>query len=240
MNIHCPYCAKGITYNVNLTGKTIKCPNCQKPVFMIPLNNLPNQYKKEYLEEKEEQAYLVEQALIRQKEEEKIRKQQEQQLEIAKRRQLEIENDKREQEVLKLEGKWKQEELRLQSVWEKQVAEAKRHVPEDDVKINYLWLSILATIYSVAGVIGLLGCIFILLSIPKYGDVAFIYFIYVGLASVTCLAAGEMLHLIINVANDTSGIKALLKRIAYPKEETKPSPVADGGQILGKTIHNSQ
>jgi len=206
MNLSCPHCGQGVKYNVELAGNTVKCPNCQKPVLMPPLNNLPPQYKKEYLEEQE---YMAEQELIRKKEEEIIRKQQEEQLEIARGRQYKIEKEKLKQEIVKV----------------------KRPIAEDPVKTRYLWLSILAIIYDVAGGIGiffsilallLLVILFFIRQTPSDVSTVFVFSIYGVIASITSLAIGELIHLIINVANDLSGTKALLKRIAYPNEETNP------------------
>jgi hypothetical protein len=206
MTHSCPHCGHGVTYNVELAGKTAKCPNCQKPILMPPLNNLPPQYKQEYLDEQEEKAYLAEQALIRRKEEETIRKQHQEQLEMATRRQNEIEKETPKQKIVK----------------------GKRPTAEDGARSNYPWLSILASVYNVAGLIGLLGCIFFLIGIiivschgPGMKDIgeAFVYCFYLGLASLTCIAMGELIHLIINMANDLNGAKALLKRVAYPNED---------------------
>lgn len=214
MKLSCPYCSEKLPYDHRLAGKSVNCSYCKKPVGIPPVQQLPADLQQEYREEVE--AQKRKQALQRQREEERQRKLEEDRLRDAQR------ETERLQKEAEAEAE-RESQREQQRAWGAKVAEAKRHVPEDDVIGNsYPTLKAIAGVYRCLALFVLFVAIISLLVVLQQSAPTEIK---VALSAVTIVSsiavmaglilAAECIELIVNIADDLRVSKTLLKKMSY-------------------------
>jgi hypothetical protein len=207
MKLNCPLCGETIPYDRSLAGRSDQCSYCENVIRMPAVEELPEELQEELRWEEAKQ---------QQKQKRKYQRKQEQFLkEIQKEEKL-----KRKEEARK-----KQEEL------DQKIQAARKPVPEElAVRKRYRALRILATWNKVLAGLILLGYLgFVVLDViaalrgetlwPWVLAKALFWAIPTLFALIMVLASGELLRVLLDIADDVRITRLLTKKQVYRNDD---------------------
>jgi hypothetical protein len=209
MKLNCPLCGETLQYDRSVAGRSGQCSYCENVIRMPAVEELPEELREELRREEAKQ---------QQKEKRKYQRKQEQFLkEIQKEEKLK----------LKEEARKKQEEL------DQKIQAARKPVPEElAVRKRYRALRVLAAWNKVLAGLILLGYLgYVIFDVvaalrgqtlwPLVFFMALVWAIPTLFALITVWASGELLRVLLDIADDVRITRLLTKKQVYRDDDAK-------------------